>query len=195
VVRSPLYQRDRFGMRAGAPIRAQQTGSPHGASGRCVRPAQRMALRSIRGRLAARRPQRGFRILILDGIDVLRPECARVHELGNPPGHFPAPARHPQSHPNVSVQRARRTNQPGTSPSRRPRLALGGCALVAALIYTALRRATSVRLPFYRTRGWLRGLGRVLTLRFYDPRHINDDTSRGRVYMGWLGLARLLRLA
>jgi hypothetical protein len=46
-----------------------------------------------------------------------------------------------------------------------------------------------------RLRGWARGVVRVLTLRYYDPRHVNDEAKGRRIAMGWLALARSLKLA
>jgi hypothetical protein len=46
-----------------------------------------------------------------------------------------------------------------------------------------------------RTRARLRGWARLLTLRFFDPRSTNSDSSRGRSFMLMLSIARLLGLA
>jgi hypothetical protein len=46
----------------------------------------------------------------------------------------------------------------------------------------------------YRLRAIVRGWLRLFTGRFFDPRHINHDTSRGRFYMMVYSLGRLLRL-
>jgi hypothetical protein len=46
-----------------------------------------------------------------------------------------------------------------------------------------------------RTIGLVRGWGRVVLLRFYDPRCINADTDRGKVYMAAVSIARMLGVA
>lgn len=51
-----------------------------------------------------------------------------------------------------------------------------------------------LRYKAYRLRSITRGWVRLVLLRFYNPRHINDDTSRGVMYMAWFSLARLLKL-
>jgi hypothetical protein len=45
-----------------------------------------------------------------------------------------------------------------------------------------------------RVRARVRGWARVLTLRFFDPRHVDGCNCRSRLYMGWFAVARLLRL-
>lgn len=47
----------------------------------------------------------------------------------------------------------------------------------------------------YRLRSIARGWVRLVLLRFFDPRYINKDTSRGIIAMAWFSLARLLKLA
>jgi hypothetical protein len=47
----------------------------------------------------------------------------------------------------------------------------------------------------FRGRAMLRGWVRVLTLRFFDPRYTNADSTRGRLFMLVLSIARLLGLA
>lgn len=51
-----------------------------------------------------------------------------------------------------------------------------------------------VRYHAFRLRSIARGWLRLVLLRFYDPRYINNDTSRGRLWMAWFSLARLLKL-
>ena len=59
----------------------------------------------------------------------------------------------------------------------------------------AYARGSRLRYAAIRARAIARGWARLALLRFYDPRYINADSSRGRIYMGWFSLARLLRLA
>ena len=47
----------------------------------------------------------------------------------------------------------------------------------------------------YRIRGRLRGWARLITLRFFDPRYTNADSSRGRSYMLLFSFVRLFGLA
>ena len=47
----------------------------------------------------------------------------------------------------------------------------------------------------FRSRASLRGWARLLTLRFFDPRSTNADSTRGRSFMMVLSIARLLGLA
>jgi hypothetical protein len=47
----------------------------------------------------------------------------------------------------------------------------------------------------YRGRAILRAWARLFLLRFYDPRCVNKDSSRGKVAMGWFSVARLLKLS
>lgn len=46
-----------------------------------------------------------------------------------------------------------------------------------------------------RLRGWTRGAARLVTLRFFDPRHVNPTSHASRLRMAILAGARLLRLA
>ena len=59
----------------------------------------------------------------------------------------------------------------------------------------AYAEGSQVRYRLIRLRGWLRGVARVITLRFFDPRYINPHTSRGRVPMAGLTISRLLHVA
>jgi hypothetical protein len=52
-----------------------------------------------------------------------------------------------------------------------------------------------IRYRAIRLRGWLRGWFRVMTLRFFDPRHTDADTSRGRARLAVLSVSRLLPFA
>jgi hypothetical protein len=47
----------------------------------------------------------------------------------------------------------------------------------------------------FRIRARLRGWARFVTLRFFDPRYVNADSTRGRSFMLILSIARLLGLA
>lgn len=51
-----------------------------------------------------------------------------------------------------------------------------------------------VRYMYFRLRAITRGWVRLFLLRFYDPRYINDDTTRGKAAMAWFSVARLLRM-
>lgn len=46
-----------------------------------------------------------------------------------------------------------------------------------------------------RIRAWLRGLLRVATLRYFDPRYVNADSSLGRLTMAGLAISRIFHLA
>lgn len=50
------------------------------------------------------------------------------------------------------------------------------------------------RYVLFRGRSIIRGWVRLLSLRFYDPRYINDDSKKDWVEMGWFSFIRLLRL-
>jgi hypothetical protein len=52
-------------------------------------------------------------------------------------------------------------------------------------------KESRIRYPFFRARAWLRGCARLATLRFYHPRYVNTDSSRGRLYMLALSVARI----
>jgi hypothetical protein len=52
-----------------------------------------------------------------------------------------------------------------------------------------------IRYLAYRSRAYARAWARLLLLRFYDPRYINADTTRGRMAMAWFSITRLLKLA
>jgi hypothetical protein len=56
-------------------------------------------------------------------------------------------------------------------------------------------RQSQLLYRLFRIRARLRGWARLLTLRFFDPRSTNADSSRGRFYMLTLSIARLLGLA
>ena len=56
-------------------------------------------------------------------------------------------------------------------------------------------RGSRIRYRAIRIRGWLRGCARMCTLRFYNPRDINSDSSRGRIYMQALAISRLVKAA
>jgi hypothetical protein len=51
-----------------------------------------------------------------------------------------------------------------------------------------------IRLTTYRLRSWLRGVYRIGSMRFFDPRHISDRSSRGRAYMAAFSILRMVRL-
>jgi hypothetical protein len=52
-----------------------------------------------------------------------------------------------------------------------------------------------LRFRLRRLRGWLRGVARLITLRFYDPRYINDDSRNRRVAMALFSIGRLAKVA
>lgn len=54
---------------------------------------------------------------------------------------------------------------------------------------------SQLRFRIVRGRAWLRGVLRLLTLRFFHPGRVNHDSSRGRLAMAGLSVARLLHLA
>jgi hypothetical protein len=56
-------------------------------------------------------------------------------------------------------------------------------------------RNQRLRYRLVRIRGWLRGVARLVTLRFFDPRHINEDSSRGRAFMCAFSALRILKMA
>ena len=56
-------------------------------------------------------------------------------------------------------------------------------------------RGSRVRYLFFRCRGWLRGITRLATLRFFDPRSINSDSSRGKNFMFVFSVLRLIWMA
>ncbi len=67
--------------------------------------------------------------------------------------------------------------------------------LCARLAFAPLyARGSAIRYRAYRLRSWLRGWLRLATGKFFDPRYINSNTSRGRLYMVWFSMSRLLRL-
>jgi hypothetical protein len=51
------------------------------------------------------------------------------------------------------------------------------------------------RYRIIRVRGWLRGIARLVTLRYWNPRFINSDTSRGLIIMAIFTLSRMFRAA
>lgn len=53
---------------------------------------------------------------------------------------------------------------------------------------------SEVRFAAYRVRSWARGVYRVLSMRFFDPRYVNNDSSRGRAFMAIFSIFRMLRL-
>lgn len=55
-------------------------------------------------------------------------------------------------------------------------------------------RGSRLRYIGYRSRSIARGWARLCLLRFYDPRYINGDTTKGRISMGFFSVVRLLRL-
>jgi hypothetical protein len=56
-------------------------------------------------------------------------------------------------------------------------------------------RESQLLYRLFRIRGRLRGWARALTLRFFDPRDMNADSSRGPSYMLALSIVRLFGLA
>lgn len=52
-----------------------------------------------------------------------------------------------------------------------------------------------LRFRAIRFRGWARGIARLLTLRYFDPRFVNADSSRGRYVMASLAISRMLHIA
>lgn len=68
-------------------------------------------------------------------------------------------------------------------------------ALCARLEFLPLYAHKSrLRYLGYRARAVVRAWARLITGRFFDPRYINHDTSRGRVYMMVYSFSRLLHL-
>ena len=59
----------------------------------------------------------------------------------------------------------------------------------------AYAKGSVLRFRMVRLRGWMRGLARLATLRYFDPRHINADSSRGRLSMAAFAISRTFRLA
>lgn len=55
-------------------------------------------------------------------------------------------------------------------------------------------KGSRLRYILYRARAITRGWARLFTLRFYDPRYVNADSSKGRVAMALFSVARLGRL-
>ncbi len=53
-------------------------------------------------------------------------------------------------------------------------------------------RGSRARYRARRLRGWARGLYRLVTLKFFDPRYVNEDSARGRLAMAWFSVRRLL---
>lgn len=52
-------------------------------------------------------------------------------------------------------------------------------------------RGSRLRFVRYRLRAWFWGLLRLITLRYFDPRHINENTIQGRTKMTAVSVARL----
>ena len=53
-------------------------------------------------------------------------------------------------------------------------------------------RGSRARYRARRLRGWARGFYRLVTLKFFDPRYVNEDSVRGRFAMAWFSARRLL---
>lgn len=53
-------------------------------------------------------------------------------------------------------------------------------------------RGSRARYRARRLRGWVRGLYRLVTLKFFDPRYVNEDSARGRFAMAWFSVRRLV---
>jgi hypothetical protein len=51
-----------------------------------------------------------------------------------------------------------------------------------------------LRFARYRLRAWSWGLVRLITLRYFNPKHVNESTARGRVRMAAVSVARMLPL-
>ena len=56
-------------------------------------------------------------------------------------------------------------------------------------------RDQRLRYRLFRIRGWLRGVARLVTLRFFDPRDVNEDSSRGRALMCAFSVLRMFKMA
>jgi hypothetical protein len=68
--------------------------------------------------------------------------------------------------------------------------------LWGALAFRPLYARNSVfRYWTVRARGWLRGCLRLVTLRYFNPRHVNPATQRGRFRMASVSCLRLVKLA
>src|SRR5262249_39360782 len=56
-------------------------------------------------------------------------------------------------------------------------------------------RESQILYRLFRIRGRLRGWARLVLFRFFNPRYMNADSSRGPSYMLALSISRLLGLA
>ena len=56
-------------------------------------------------------------------------------------------------------------------------------------------RGSHARFLLFRCRAYARGWARLLLLRFFNPKSINSSSARGRLFMAWYSVSRLLRMA